>query len=252
MRETILAIAAFATLIAFCDDPETASVTNTVIRSNVIEVKAWRRDVPAVRDGALDDETGVLASKIDTSSIEYVSEKASEVAEAASLGAISAVNGLFAATNGIPSRSEGFSLQFIRKSPANLMGHVVGEYSQGEYDYQYVRLTKYISEPPKRQVVYTTPSGDAKSECEWVSWTASGIKYNGYGGVHLCRFKRPSSVSGKSCLSYVKDIFGGENGFDFGTMAVFVDGSQTVTGVFTTKVSRAVIEIKNGAIISWE
>ena len=252
MKAAFLAIFCLTAIVSFADAPDLAAATNTVIRSNVIEIKAWRRDVPSVRDGRLEDETGVLASKIDTTSIEYVSEKASEVAESASHGAVSAVRDLFAATNGIPNRAEGFSLQFIRKSPANLMGHVVGEFTQGEFDYQYVRLTKYISEPPKRQVIYTTPDGNAKSECEWVDWKPQGIKFNGYGGVHLCRFKRPDVASGRPCLSYVKDILGGENGFDFGTMTVFVDGSQAVTGIYTTKVSKAVIEIKNGAIISWE
>lgn len=255
MRRALIFAALAASVSCLADEQPFAAapvVTNVVIRSNQVETKAWRRDVPSVRDGSLVDASGVLADKLDAEAVDYVAEHAGEVSDAAVTGSVAAVHALFAATNGMPQRCEGISLQFMRKSPANLMGHVIDEYYEGGFDYQYVRLTKYISEPPKRQIVYTYPGGSSSAECEWLNWSPAGIKRNGYGGVHLCRAKRPTALVGASCLTYVKDVFGGDNGFDFGSMTVFVDGSQTVTGVYTTRVSQAVIEIKNGVITSWK
>ena len=229
------------------------AVTNTLIVSDVVELKAWRRDYPSVENGTrINDASGKIVAAADAQAIQYVAENAAEIADAATDGLTNSVADLMSATNGMPNRVESFSVQFIRKSPANLMGHIVANWFDGTNDWHAVRYSKHIAKAPKRKIHYTTPSGEVTSDCSWINWTSAGITTNGWGGVHICKAERPADLRNKRIMPIIRDVFGGSNGFDFGSMSVFIDGEPTCTGSFTGLTTRAVLTIDNGVIKSWE
>ena len=243
----IIAMALFGAV--YADEALGISATNEVVISNEITTKAWRRDYAAIRNGKeLIDASGIIAAKADAVAVSYVATNATLIADAAHTALTNSVAELATATNDIPACIESFSLQFIRKSPANLMGHVVDGWFDGTYDWQAVRYSKYIAKAPKRSIVYTTPSGSVSAECEWDEWVPKGITRNGYGGVHICKAERPTTLRSAKILPRIKDVFGGDQGFDFGSMTVFVDGAVTFTGTITGKTSNVTLTFDNGVL----
>lgn len=200
-------------------------------------------------DGELVDASGRVASAADAAAVSVVADRASELSDAAKDAVGLHASALEDVAGDVPGHVEAFAIQFPPRSPANLQASVVAEWSDGGWDYQAVRYTRYLGLAPSRHVVYRWPGGDATVACEWVGWTARGVTTNGFSGVHVCRAKRPQAVSSMPCLSLRNDVIGGPNGFAFGSMTVFVDGVPTYTGAVTNGITSEVWEFDNGARI---
>jgi hypothetical protein len=135
-------------------------------------------------------------------------------------------------------------------APAALMGFVVQESTDGATDTQYVWYSHRLSRKPIRRVVYKTPSGEFSQDVEWENWNADGETIAAFGrvwrGCHKCTIKRPTAARGISAVSRLNEVFGGSSGFDFGGMAVLVNGRPAVTTNLVSKVDGAKLTIENG------
>lgn len=259
MTRRVMMILAALPAIAMADtnavDPA-AVVTNTWIVSNTTNAPAWTRQAVMVRpDNTIIDPSGVFVSGAEAAAASNTVDRVQEVSEAAIAGMAQAVGSLTAVTNQIPDTAYQVTVTIPPPTaPASLMGFVVKESTDGERDTQWVWYSHALARKPIRRVVYITPSGTVSQPAEWVDWAAEGETVTAHGrtwtGCHKCTILRPVAARGISAVTRLNEQFGGDNGFDFGTIIVTVAGRPTVTTNITGRTTGMTISINNGFIKS--
>lgn len=240
--------AAFAAVVCAEETVETAAVTtNLVISSNVTNMLGLSRQ--ALLDGGngrVVDRSGTVVSYADAVAQMTTATNLQRVADATMQGVTNALKSLWAVTNQIPSHANHIALYLPRATPPrNLTGEVTSEGTSGATDWQIVTYSQRLIIPPHRQVKYTYLNVTATVECVWDAWDTNAYS-------HRCTMTRPSMLRGRLVRSYVHDRIGGPKGFDFGSALVTVDGKPTYTGEWTNRITGAVHQFRNGAILQNE
>ena len=239
---------------ALADDTETAAVTNTWIVSNTTNANAWTRQaVMAKEDKTIIDPSGVLVAGAEAAAQSNAADRVTAISEAAIEGMRKAVGSLEAVTNQVPDTAYHVALAIPPPStPLSLMGFVVKEETDGFTDTQWVWYSRALLRKPIRRVVYKTPSGEISQNVEWVDWSTEGETVTAYGrtwsGCHRCTIQRPTAARGVSAVSRLNEVFGGESGFDFGSVVVTVGGKVGITTNLTDAVTGTTLNIQNGFI----
>ena len=137
-------------------------------------------------------------------------------------------------------------------APSALMGFVVKETTDGTTDTQWVWYSQRLQRKPVRRVVYKTPTGEISQDVKWVDWTQEGETIKAYGrtwiGCHKCTIARPIAAQGISAITRLNERFGGDKGFDFGSVVVMVNGRYGITTNLTDEVTGNTLLIQNGFI----
>jgi hypothetical protein len=234
-------------------DPETAAVTNTWLISNSTNVSAWTRQAVMVKPDKITiiDPSETFVDTATAAAESNTVDKLSQLSDAAKAGMDEAVAALTGVTNQVPPNAYMVTLAVPPPAaPASLMGFVVKESTDGVTDTQWVWYSHRLARKPIRRVVYKTPSGEFSQDVEWVNWNADGETIAAFGrvwsGCHKCTIKRPTAARGISAVSRLNEVFGGASGFDFGGMAVLVNGRPAVTTNLVSKVDGAKLTIENG------
>ncbi len=230
---------------------EEAAITNEYIVSQTVRQNAWLgQPVMAGEDGRVIDASGVLVEYAEAVAQSNTIARIGDISSNMVLSVRGAINYLCDHTNNIPDASLHIALEVVpRGSRSNLVALVIGEWVDGDYDYQAVHYNRSLAVRPNRKVEYHHIGGVALADCEWVDWSASGISTNGFDGVHICRIKRPAIVRGLPCKTDAIDTLGGDNGFAFGALAVTVDDELTYTGMVTNRESGEVWAFDNGVLM---
>lgn len=239
--------------LVIADDPETAAVTNTWLISNSTNIQAWTRQAVMVRPDkkTIIDPSETFVDAATAAAESNTVDKLSQLSDAAKAGMDEAVAALTGVTNQVPPNAYMVTIAVPPPSaPAALMGFVVKESTDGATDMQWVWYSHRLARKPIRRVVYKTPTGEFSQDVEWENWNADGETIAAFGrvwqGCHKCNIKRPTAARGISAVSRLNEVFGGSSGFDFGGMAVLVNGRHAVTTNLVSKVDGAKLTIENG------
>lgn len=251
----VLLILAILPIVTLADDVlDTAAVTNTWLVSNSTNVKAWTRQAVMVKpDKTIIDLSETFVDTATAAAQSNTVDKLSALSDAAKAGMEEAVGALKAVTNQVPPTAYHVAVSIPPPAaPAALMGFVVKEITDGTTDTQWVWYSHRLVRKPIRRVVYKTPSGEFSQDAEWVDWDADGETIEAYGrtwqGCHKCNILRPTPARGISAVTRLNEVFGGENGFDFGGMAVLVNGRPAITTNLTNTATGETMRIDNGFI----
>ena len=236
------------------DEPQTAAVTYVNIVSDEFQSKAWtRQTVMATPSNTIKDLSGVFVGVAEAVAHSNEAERIAAVSDAAKEGMRSAFIALYAVTGNVPDVAYHTAITIPpQESPRSLMGYVVKEETDGVTDTQWVWYSETLYAAPVRHVEYTTPSGTFSQSAKWVSWSAEGetLEINGrtWKGCHKCMIPRPKSAQYLPALSRRNEIFGGENGFDFGSALVTVSGKGAFTGEVTNDLTGVILRFDNGIL----
>jgi hypothetical protein len=222
-------------------DVEPKAATNLVIVSDEAQILGLTRQALLDGgDGKVIDRSGVVVAYADMIAQKTIATNIQRIATATAVGVTNALNSLWAVTNQIPSHAEHIQLYLPRQNaPLNLTGEVISEGTDGVIDWQIVRYSQYLAIAPNRHVEYTYYNVTANVECVWDTWDATKLE-------HRCTFTRPQLLRGKLINSFQHEILGGDNGFDFGSALVTVDGEATFTGEWTNRATGVVHHFRNG------
>lgn len=238
--------------------------------SNVSTNKAWRRDVVTVRDGKLDDPTGVLVSKADVEFLQAVESGISQVYDAGSNGFKKAKADFEKALADNPMSSTRFIAMTVppyttlRPADKNVYGFLASETDGGRWF-----ISRSFALEPRiiAEDWYVDPSTGAKTlkytQVPFVDYfadaTNSPAPYAVGDWDRCVRTKDPGPPVADAvvCRDHHLHFGNPETGFDFGTMGVAVKGSDgavkyAVTGVYTDKVNNVVYTITKGAFTKIE
>jgi len=148
---------------------------------------------------------------------------------------------VYAVTNQMARNSYGIVFHMApNQSYSNLVSYVVKTVSDGTNDTQYVWYSQELKRPLVRYVKYRYYGGEAAQKAEWVGNFTNTVTVTEGGrtwpNCHVCTVARPSFAIGKTCVDKEpNEVFGGSQGFDFGSMPVLVEGVPAFTGVITNK-----------------
>jgi hypothetical protein len=241
-----------AVLLIMATAVEPSAITNVHLVSQGTNIAAWTRQaVMAQPDNTIIDPSGVFVGGAEAAAQSNAADRVMQVSEAAIVGMRQAVGSLQAVTNQVPNAAYHVALAIPPPSaPVSLMGCVVKESTDGIVDTQWVWYSHRLLRKPIRRVVYQTPSGEISQNAEWVDWDADGETLTAYGrtwhGCHKCTIIRPIAARGISAVSRLNEVFGGESGFDFGSLIVTVGGRVGITTNLVNQATGAKISIKNG------
>lgn len=238
----------------YADESQTAAVTNIHLVSDSYESKAWTRQaVLATPSNTIMDLSGVFVATAEAVAQSNEAERVATISDAAIEGMRSAFLALYAVTGNVPDNAYHVAMAIPpQESPRSLMGYVVKEETDGITDTQWVWYSERLAAAPVRHVEYTTPAGTFSQSAKWIAWNADGenITINGrtWKGCHKCTIPRPESAKNIPALSRRNEIFGGENGFDFGAAIVTVGGKGAFTGEVTNDLTGVVLRFDNGIL----
>lgn len=250
-------MAALAVCVCRADGPlggeAKGSGTNRVVTSKTVTERAWRRDVVSVDDlGQIHGDGGRIAQVAETEAVNDVAERSGELADAATEAMVDSLDFLVGQTNNMARAGLGIALAFPPETDdINVRAFVVKTETQGLVDKQWVWYNRALSLPPNRTVCYERNDGtSAKVKAVWQDWDADGdeITVSGkrWSGVHVCTVTRPTWASGKACLDLPNEVWGGENGMDWGDMVLTHGSVPYFTGYVTNAVDRKVAYFDNG------
>ena len=234
------------------DEPLTAAITNTWIVSDSTNANAWTRQAVMVKPNkTIIDPSGVFVAGADAAAQSNAADRVTQISQAALEGMRMAIGALEAETNKVPETAYHVALALPPPdAPQSLMGFVVKETTDGVTDTQWVWYSHRLERKPIRRVVYRTYKGDVSQNAEWVNWNAEGETITAYGrtwqGCHKCTIVRPMAARGVSAVTRQNEVFGGESGFDFGSVVVMVRGKVGITTNLTD--AATTLTIKNGFI----
>lgn len=254
MKRVMMILAALPTIVLADNALDTSAVTNIWLISNSTNVKAWTRQAVMVKpDKTIIDTSGTFVEAATAAAQSNTVDKLSAISDAAKAGMEEAIGALEAVTNQVPPTAYHVTLSIPPPvAPAALMGFVVKEISDGTIDTQWVWYSHRLARKPIRRVVYKTPSGEYSQNSEWENWDADGETVEAFGrtwqGCHKCTILRPTSARGISAVSRLNEVFGGDNGFDFGGMAVLVNGRPAITTNLVNAATGETMRIDNGFI----
>ena len=254
MKSVLCALCVLCGFVAFADEPEAVAVTNVHIISDSFESKAWTRQaVLATPSNTIKDLSGVFVAAAEAAAQSNEAERVASVSDAAIEGMRVAFAALYAVTGNVPDVAYHTAITIPpQEAPRSLMGYVVKEESDGVTDTQWVWYSERLAAAPVRHVEYTTPAGTFSQSAKWISWNADGetVTVNGrsWEGCHKCTVARPDSAKNLPALSRRNEIFGGENGFDFGSALVTVGGKAAFTGEVTNDLTGVVLRFDNGIL----
>ena len=254
MKRVMMILAALPAIVLADDALEAAAVTNTWLVSNSTNVKAWTRQAVMVKpDKTIIDPSETFVDAATAAAQSNTVNKLSTLSDAVKAGMEEAVGGLVAVTNQVPPNAYHVTVSIPPPAaPAALMGFVVKDITDGMTDTQWVWYSHRLVRKPIRRVVYRTPSGEYSQNAEWVDWGADGETIEAYGrtwqGCHKCTVSRPKAAQGISAVSRLNEVFGGDNGFDFGGVAVLVSGRLAVTTNLVNAATGETMRIDNGFV----
>lgn len=233
----------FSTLSLFAQTPLAEVTTNLYIESETsTNLLGWTKQaIMGDSRGKVIDKSGQVVAFADMTAQRTLATNIQAVSSAALQAVTNSVQALWDVTNQIPTHAHHIYLYLPRgKSPRNLVGEVVASGSSGGTEWQVVEYSQYLSLPPSRHIKFSYLNITSVVECVWDEpWDASNLQ-------HRCTFVMPASLRGKMVRTYRHDTIGGENGFDFGSALVTVDGVPTFTGVWTNALNNTIHSFKNG------
>lgn len=227
--------------------------TNRVVTSKTITEKAWTRDIVTVDElGQIHGDSGVVARDTEVAAIGEVADESKRISNAALASMNASMDYLLTKTNNMATAGLGIALAFAPETDdPNLRGFVVDTETIGGYDYQWVHYNAELSLPPNRFVTYETYGTKDIVKCDWIKpWEANGtnivVSGRNWSGCHRCRVPRPTWAQGKACLEIPNEIWGGDNGMDWGSMTLTHGGVPYYTGYVTNSVDGLVAYFDNG------
>lgn len=230
--------------------------TNYFVVSDVQLNKMWmRQPVMVTSDDEIIDASHTLASYTDAIAQSNAIANLSQISEAASVAMTNAIEHLLEHTNRVQTSARHISMFFKPDTlNSNLAAYVVHETTDGITDTQYVWYNCELALAPTRYVDYVTSSETNTVKCKWLDWNAAGetitVNGNTWNGVHRCAITRPVALRYEMCRTTKNDTWGSDNGFEFGSMNVFVNGQLAYTGVVSNVEENAVLTFKHGAFMS--
>ena len=254
MRRLILLLSLVPCFAVLGEDASTVAVTNVNIVSDEYHSKAWTRQaVLATPSNTIKDLSGVFVATATAVVQSNEAARIAAVSDAAIEGVRSAFSALYAVTGNVSDVAYHTAVTIPpQDAPRSLQGYVVKETTDGLVDTQWVWYSQRLEAAPVRRVEYTTPSGTFSQSAKWVNWSVEGetVTANGraWGGCHRCTVTRPKSAQNLPALTRKNEIFGGANGFDFGSALVTVGGRATFTGEVTNSITGAVLRFDNGIL----
>lgn len=257
MKRAVFFVAVLAAGALLADGPLAGEAkgagTNRVVTSKTVTERAWTRDIVTVDElGQIHGDGGKVATEAEAAAIGEVAEASVKVAQAAQASMNDSMTYLLTKTNNMATAGLGIALAFAPETDdPNLRGFVVKTETVGGTDYQWVHYNTELSLPPNRCVTYETYDKRETLKCVWVTpWEAEGenITVSGrtWSGCHKCRVPRPSWAQGKACLELPNEVWGGENGMDWGGMTLTHEGVPYFTGYVTNGVAGLVAYFDNG------
>jgi hypothetical protein len=230
------------------------TVTNINIVSDSVESRAWTRQAVMVSPSdRVMDLSGAIVAAADAAVQSNEAERVAAVSDAAIEGMKSAFGALYAVTGNVPDVAYHVALAIAPiGSERSLTGFVVKEETDGVTDTQWVWYSHALAAPPVRHVEYTTPNGVFNQSVAWINWNADGetlvVDGRTWKGCHKCTIPRPVSARNLPALTRQNEIFGGLNGFDFGSAVVTVGGKPAFTGTVSNDVTGATLRFDNGIL----
>lgn len=253
----ILALCGFFSAQADEDTNNVATASAPLlIVSNEVETKAKvNQVVMATEKNELIDPSKQIASFAEAEALKAATVEVEVISKAAKESLDTSMQYLYGNTNKVAKASQMFAMDFAPLTDReNLTAYVVKEETDGLTDYQYVWYSQELTLPPNRSVVYTYDGGSVTNPVTWVDanpvtkgWNPQGVTIDGWKGCHKCKVNRPTFAQNVPVITRPNDIFGGANGFGFGSMLVTVDGFATYTGYVTNRVHSVVAYFDNGA-----
>ena len=234
-----------------CLAQDRASGTNVVIVSEIVEERAWKRQVcMQTAEGVVFNDEGTVGSAAESAAAGEAADHAAEISDAANVAMIGALQYLDGASVHAATNAIGLSLVVMPEtSRTNLTAYVVKTETTGVVDTQWVWFNREIALEPNRFVVYETHDRAATNKVTWADWTNTvTVVKNGrtWEGCHVCTVTRPSWAQGECCLDLPNETFGGPGGFDFGDLLLTMNGEPLYTGYVTNGVTGTVLYFDNG------
>lgn len=218
---------------------------HVVESSNVVE-RAWKRTFVTVdQHGVLRGGGGTVGSLAEVAAADAAAELVGEIADDARAAVSDAMGPVYTVTNSMAPNAIGVGFHMAPQPPeavTNLQAYLVKTETSpdGKVDTQYVWYSQDLYAPPARYVEYSYYGGTDTVAAVWqtpfsntVSVTQGGLTWD---RCHVCTVQRPLFAQGVVCLDdKPNEPFGGANGFDLGSMSVFVGGRVPFTGFITNK-----------------
>lgn len=229
----------------FGDDALLAAQTNLVIESEESDISlGWTRQAILGNKNGIVDRSGQVVAYADVAVQRSLATNIQHISNIVLSAVTNSLNALWDVTNQVPNNAHHISLYLPPKGVQNnLTGEVVAEGTDGVTDWQVVKYSQYLAIAPNRHITYKYLDTVAIVKCEWDKpWSKTNLE-------HRCTFSRPTLLQNKLIRSYTHDRIGGDQGFDFGSAVVTVDGVPTFTGTWTNQLDGSIHCFKNGTKI---
>lgn len=222
-------------------EPE-SSATNFVFLSEESNISlGYTKQLIIGNEKRVYDASGKVVAYAEAEAQKQSALSLQRISDATTAGITNALSSLWGVTNQVPTHAEHIVLSISRTStPANLAGEVIEEGTDGTTDWQIVKYSQYLALAPKRHITYHYLATTSKVSVVWdTPWDKTSL-------THRCTFTRPAIAKNYIVRTYPHDVMGGDNGFDFGSALVMVDGKPTFTGIWTNKLDGSIHTFRNG------
>lgn len=251
MRWALPVLAAALPFASWAQLGATAS-TNRVFSSEIVEERAWRRDVVMRHEptGKIYNDQEAVGSAAEVRAADAVAESAADMADEAHTSMTNEIRRMEGAAAGASTNALALALVVRPEtSRTNLTFYVVQTETSGAVDTQWVWCNWDLAMAPNRFVVYQTFGRCSTNKFNWTDWTAkTNVTVNGrtWSGCRKGTVARPEWARNGSCLDLPNDRLGGAGGFDFGDLTITVGGRTPFTGFVTNDVTHEVMYFDQG------